>query len=84
MDTVDIKYAEQHLAELIERAAKGEDVLITENGEVKAKISVAAAHTQKLPQRNPGRWKALVDIPDDVLLAPMTAEELKEWYGEAG
>jgi prevent-host-death family protein len=84
MDTVDIKYAEQHLAELIERAAKGEDVLITENGEVKAKISVAAAPMQKQPKRNPGRWKGLLDISDDVLLAPVTEEELKEWYGEAG
>jgi antitoxin (DNA-binding transcriptional repressor) of toxin-antitoxin stability system len=29
MDPVDIKYAEKHLAELIERAVKGEDVYIT-------------------------------------------------------
>ena len=84
MDTVDIKYATEHLAELIERAAKGEDVLITENGEVKAKISGAVAHMQKRPKRNPVRWKGLLGIPDEVLLAPMTEEELKEWYGEAG
>jgi antitoxin (DNA-binding transcriptional repressor) of toxin-antitoxin stability system len=81
MDTVDIKYAKEHLAELIERAAKGEDVLITQPDGVTAKLSVDPAVAR--PVRRPGRWKGRLNIPDDVLLAPMSDEELRDWYGEA-
>lgn len=84
MDPVDIKYAKKHLAELIERAANGEDVIIVQPDGITAKLSAVEARGKLRPERRPGRWKGRLAIPDDALLAPMTEQELRDWYGDAG
>jgi prevent-host-death family protein len=64
--------AKTELSELVERAARGEEIVIAKNGEPRAKLIAASR-----PRRRPGGWKGRVRIarnfdgplPDDILAA---------------
>jgi prevent-host-death family protein len=83
MDDVTIREAKEKLEELIERAARGEDVRIVdpEHGAVRL---VPADHSDTRPARVVfGQWKGrMAEIPPERLLAPLTAEELAWLSGE--
>jgi antitoxin (DNA-binding transcriptional repressor) of toxin-antitoxin stability system len=84
MENVTLDHAKDHLEELIERAARGEDIRISDPklGTVKLQ-PVAGAPDQEgksRPERRPGRWKGKFTVPARL---PMTEEELKLWYGSA-
>ena len=83
MDTIPLAEAKEHLEDLIARAARGEDVRIADPLHGTARLVVdAAATTTSLAPRVSGRWKGrLGPLPDD-LFAPMSDEELKDWYGD--
>jgi prevent-host-death family protein len=63
--------AKTHLSELVERAASGEEIIITKNGIPKAKLVPIPRGTK----REPGGWEGKVwispdfddDLPDDLL-----------------
>ncbi len=80
MPTVGLAEAEAKLSELLDRAERGEEVVIARDGRPVAKlVQVAAAPRRQLIGTLKGQiWTA----PDwDV---PMSEEELAEWYGRAG
>ena len=97
MEDVDLRYAKEHLDELIARAARGEDVRISDP----AIGTVRLMRVPKVPDlltpritdtmepfvplkkpRVPGRLKGkLPPLPDD-FFDPMSEEELKLWYGD--
>ena len=72
--TVNLYEAKTHLSKLVERAAKGEEVIIAKAGEPKARL-VPLARPAK--NRKPGDWKGRIVIepdfdaplPEDVLAA---------------
>ena len=87
MDKYDIKYAEKHLAELIERAVKGEDVQIIDGQHGPVWLTTRAAGEAKpfVPLRQkrvPGRLEGKIPPLPDSFFDPMTEDELKLWYGE--
>ena len=84
MDDFDLRHAKEHLEELIQRAAKGEDVRIAQPGVATVRLIVVepSVEPQPRPERRPGRWKGRLNIPDEKLLEPMSEEELKLWYGD--
>ncbi len=63
--------AKTHLSQLVERAAAGEEIIITKNGVPKAKL----VRIPPMPKRVPGCWKGKVwiaenfddDLPEDLL-----------------
>ena len=65
MDDVTIPHAKEHLEELIARARRGEDVRISDPklGTVKLTPAEGAPSTAKA-DRQPGRWKGRLNIPD--------------------
>jgi len=67
------------LSALLDRAASGEETLITRHGKPVARLVPLAAET--LEPRKPGRWKGLIDIPDDLFLQPLDEDELAAWEG---
>jgi antitoxin (DNA-binding transcriptional repressor) of toxin-antitoxin stability system len=84
MEDVSLTHAKDHLEELIERAAKGEDIRISDPklGTVKLQPIGAAAGAEKpRPERRPGRLKGKLTVPAR-LFEPMSEEELKLWYGD--
>jgi antitoxin (DNA-binding transcriptional repressor) of toxin-antitoxin stability system len=94
MDDVNLAEAKDHLEELMARAARGEDVRITDPklGTVKllsvtrepdltaARVTDTMEPFVPLQQdRAPGRWKGKWTIPDSFF---DPEEELKDWYGD--
>ena len=82
MEDVTLPHAKEHLEELMERAARGEDV----------RISDPKVGTMRLVPSEPaadrpqgvifGQWSHLPEVPLDRLLAPLTDEELEWLSGE--
>ena len=79
MEDVDLRYAKEHLDELIARAARGEDVRISEPGIATVRLTLVSATAK--PERRPGRWKDKLPDPPPDFFEPMSDEELKDWYG---
>jgi len=82
MEDVSLTHAKEHLEELIERAAKGEDIRISapKGGTVRL-LPVRPARSKPRPERRPGRWKGRFTVPVR-LFEPLTEEELAWLSGE--
>ena len=78
MDTIPTTKAEQELPDLIHRATSGETIIIEAPSGERVRL-------EPLPEldedRVPGLLKDKIKVPAR-LFEPMTAEELKLWYGE--
>jgi prevent-host-death family protein len=82
VDTVTLAHAKEHLEELIERAARGEDVRITDQRGL-AVCLVPADRDQRPPGKVIfGQWQGLVEIPHDKLFEPLSPEEMDWLSGE--
>lgn len=96
MDTISLKDAKEHLEELLDRAARGEDVRISDTrhgtvrllpvGEPAVASSSSTTATQRpfvplAEDRVPGRLKGKFKVPAR-LMEPMSEEELRDWYGD--
>ena len=77
MPQVNIHEAKTHLSRLVEKAARGEEIVIAKGGKPKAKL--VSVTRPGAGQRRPGRLKGRIWITDD-FDAPMTEEELARWY----
>ena len=80
MEDVTLAHAKQHLEELIERAARGEDVRISDSKG--ASVRLVAAERDRAGRVTFGYWKHLGEIPKERLLAPLDDEELDWLSGE--
>ena len=65
MEDVDLRHAKQHLEVLLARAARGEDVRISDPrlGTIRLTAIAAAHRQQQRPKRVPGRWKHRLPEP---------------------
>ena len=84
MDTVDLTHAKDHLAELLERAVRGEDVRISDAAIGTVRLTVVGGTAGDGRARKPvrlGLMQGKMTVPDD-LLAPMSEDELLDWYGK--
>lgn len=69
---VNVAEAKAHLPELIERAARGEEIVLARNGKPKARlVPLASDRALREPGKGRGRFRARRDfdapLPDDVL-----------------
>jgi prevent-host-death family protein len=74
---MDIQDVGAHLADLMERVRRGEEITIAEAGQPVAKLVPV---TREARQRAFGLFKDQVWIADD-FDAPLSEEELREWEG---
>ena len=81
MEDVSLDHARDHLVELLQRAAHGEDVRISDPAFGTVKLEHVGTAAMK-PKRVPGLLKGILPPPPDDFFDPMTEEELKDWYGE--
>ena len=84
MDTLSISEAKEQLEDLIARAARGEDVRISDpyHGTARLIVEPATQPAASRPKRVPGRWKGKLHIPEDRLLEPLTEDEVAWLSGE--
>ena len=68
---VNIADAKARLPELVDRAARGEEVVIARNGKPRARLVPLRARPRRVPGRGAGKWKVSGDfnepLPLDVL-----------------
>jgi antitoxin (DNA-binding transcriptional repressor) of toxin-antitoxin stability system len=85
MEQVTLAEAKEHLDDLLQRAARGEDVRIADPSFGTVKLQpVPAAASGDTPKRKrvPGAWKVRLPEPPPGFFDPMAEEELKDWYGD--
>ena len=70
---VNVAEAKARLAELVQRAAGGEEIVIARNGEPQARLGPLPPRRERAPGRGAGKWKVVGDfnapLPDEVLAA---------------
>lgn len=76
MDAVNVYYAKTHFSQLLERVARGEEVLIAKNGQPVAKLVALVAGPRK-----PGRLKGKIRMAPD-FDAPLPASLAAAFAGE--
>jgi prevent-host-death family protein len=82
MPTYTVHEAKTHLSKLIERAERGEEVIIA-RGDKPAVRMTAVEIGQRKKGRRPGAYKdELPDFPDSFFFDPLDNEELRLWEGE--
>lgn len=76
MAVVDLQEAASHLAELLDRAGSGEEIVIAENGKPRGQLVALASP----PAREFGQDRGLFEVPDD-FDAPLPEDFLKLFNG---
>ena len=70
---VNISEAKARLPELVQRAARGEEIIIARNGEPQARLVPLAPTKPRVPGRGAGEWHVVGDfnepLPEEVLAA---------------
>jgi antitoxin (DNA-binding transcriptional repressor) of toxin-antitoxin stability system len=75
METITIHKAKTQLSRLIEKACRGEEIIIARGKQPVVKL-VALPVAQKT-KRTPGRWKGKISYTPDAF-DPLTDQELKD------
>jgi prevent-host-death family protein len=73
--SVNIADAKARLPELVERAARGEEIVIARNGRPKARLVPLATGKRRRPGRGRGKWKVASDFNDPLPAALQAAFE---------
>jgi prevent-host-death family protein len=73
-ESINVADAKAHFSDLLDRAARGEEIVIARAGKPVARIVPLADQPKRPFGLMKNRWP---DIPDEVLLAPMSEEELR-------
>jgi prevent-host-death family protein len=75
---VNIAEAKARLPELVERAARGEEITIARNGAPRARLVPLAPTKRRVPGAGAGRWEIVGDFN-----APLPAEWLSAFEGRS-
>jgi len=71
--TLNIAEAKARLSDLVQRAARGEEIIIARNGEPQARLVALAPRVTRVPGKGAGKWSVADDfndpLPPDVLAA---------------
>jgi prevent-host-death family protein len=71
-ETVSLYDAKTHLSALVERAANGEEIVITKSGKPMARLSAIPEKSKRIPGQEKGLWWIAPDFDD-----PLSEEVLK-------
>ena len=82
MEDVTFAHAKEHLEELVERAARGEELRIVDARLGTVKLIAAGGPGQPCKPRRLGLLEGKIKPPPDDFFEPMGEEELKLWYGD--
>ena len=81
MDNVSLAEAKEHFEELLARAAKGEEICVTDPSIGTVKLVRVAGSPPARPKRKIGQWKDKFDVPAR-LFEPLSDDELRWLSGE--
>lgn len=78
-NVVNVHEAKTHLSRLLERAHRGEEIILAKGGVPYARLVPLEARED----RKPGRLKGLLTLKEE-FFEPLPDEELAAWEGEDG
>lgn len=64
MTTVNLEYAQHHLAELLDKASNGESFIIEREGKPRVQVTIVP-EPAPAPQRRTGFMKGQIQVPED-------------------
>lgn len=76
-ESINLYEAKTRLSELVERAARGEEIIIAKAGQAKARLVPLG---RSISPRKPGAWKGKVDIAAE-FDAPLPSDLLDAFEG---
>jgi prevent-host-death family protein len=83
MPVYTVHEAKTHLSKLIERAERGEEVIIARGDKPAARLTAEPSPAKKKTGRRPGAYKdELPKFPDSFFFDPLDEEDLRLWEGE--
>ncbi len=62
--TVNVAAAKARLSELVQRASRGEEIIISRNGEPQARLVALSAKVTRTPGKGAGKWTVSDDFDD--------------------
>jgi prevent-host-death family protein len=77
--TLNIAEAKARLAELVQRAARGEEIIIARNGEPQARLVPLEPKRARVPGKGSGQWRLADDFND-----PLPPDLVGLFDGDAG
>ena len=81
MPTYTVHAAKTNLSKLIERAEKGEEIVIARGKKPVARLVPVGVPAHKLRRRAFGALKGKLKLPNSFFFDPLPEEELKLWEG---
>lgn len=83
METLNIHAAKTHFSGLVERAEKGETILIARAGKPVAKLVPLESEANSPPKRRIGFLKDVYNLPDDFDIKAIGRDDIEAmFYGE--
>lgn len=76
--TVNVHEAKTHFSRLLERAHRGEEIILAKGGKPYAKLVPLEGATPREPGAMKGRW-----LLTEAFFEPLPEEELRTWEAEA-
>ena len=77
--TVNVHEAKTHFSKLLDRAHAGEEIIVAKAGKPYARL---VKIEESKPDRKPGLWPELANIPESVWFDPLPDDELDAWEGK--
>lgn len=74
MTDIPIADARRNLGKIVDRALRGEEIVITRRGKPEVRLTV-------IPRRRPGLFKGRLEVTD-AFFEPLPPDELKGWLEE--
>jgi prevent-host-death family protein len=81
MATYTVHAAKTHLSKLIERAERGEEIVIARGNKPVARLVPLGVPAHVMRRRAFGVLKGKLKLPDSFFFDPLPEEELKVWEG---
>lgn len=75
--TLNVAEAKARLSELVERAARGEEIVIARHGKPKARLVALPPRGARIPGKGAGKWTIARDFNDPLPPGILTAFEGK-------
>jgi prevent-host-death family protein len=76
--SLNVAEAKARLSELVQRAARGEEIVIARNGRPQARLVPMPARRERAPGKGAGKWTVSADFNDT-----LPADALAEFEGRA-
>jgi len=82
MATYTVAHAQENLPDLLERAGRGEAIVVANDQGVKVKLTLVHDEAATVKRRKFGRYKGKMTLSDDIFEPVMSDEDYEAWMSK--